>query len=51
MHPARLDQPTLIEFVDTPLKDVIDYLKDLHHIEIQIDESAFREWGSKNRCP
>ena len=38
-----LDQPTQIEFVDTPLKDVIDYLKDLHHIEIQTDDSAFKE--------
>ena len=32
-----LDQPTQMEFVDTPLKDVVDYLRDLHHIEIQLD--------------
>ena len=31
----RLKKPTQIEFVETPLKDVIDYLKDLHHIEIR----------------
>ena len=32
---AALKQPTSIEFVETPLKDVIDYLKDCHHIEIE----------------
>jgi hypothetical protein len=26
-----------LEFVETPLQDVIDYLKDYHHIEIQLD--------------
>jgi hypothetical protein len=33
-----LKSPTTIEFVETPLQDVIDYLKDLHHIEIQLDK-------------
>jgi uncharacterized protein YfaS (alpha-2-macroglobulin family)/TolA-binding protein len=33
-----LDSPTQIEFVETPLQDVIDYLKDCHHIEIQLDK-------------
>ena len=42
-----LRQPTQIEFVETPLKDVIDYLKDLHHIEIQLD--AARAQGSGRR--
>ena len=27
------------------MKDVVDYLKDLHHIEIQIDTSALKEAG------
>ena len=40
-----LNQPTQIEFVETPLKDVIEYLKDLHHIEIQLDASALKEAG------
>ncbi|MGO9112534.1 MAG: hypothetical protein ACLP9L_25165 [Thermoguttaceae bacterium] len=35
-----LHAPTTIEFVETPLKDVFDYLKDYHHIEIQLDDSA-----------
>jgi hypothetical protein len=40
-----LNQPTQIEFVETPLKDVIDYLQDLHHIEIQMDSPALKEAG------
>ena len=38
-----LDEPTTIEFVDAPLQDVIDYLKDLHSIEIQIDTKALED--------
>ena len=33
-----LKSPTTIEFVETPLQDVVDYLKDLHKIEIQLDK-------------
>ena len=33
-------EPTNFEFVDEPLLDVVDYLKDLHNIEIQIDAKA-----------
>ncbi len=40
-----LNSPTKLEFVDTPLTDVIDYLKDLHKIEIQIDKKAMDEAG------
>ncbi|MGA2257887.1 MAG: hypothetical protein ABSG53_24755 [Thermoguttaceae bacterium] len=40
-----LDAQTQIEFVETPLKDVVDYLKDLHHIEILIDSAALKEAG------
>ena len=32
-----LDSPTVIEFTETPLQDVVDYLKDVHHVEIQVD--------------
>jgi hypothetical protein len=42
---AALASKTQIEFVETPLKDVVDYLKDLHHIEIQLDTSALKEAG------
>src|SRR5208283_234882 len=46
-----LKQPTQIEFVETPLKDVIDYLKDLHHIEIQLDGPALKEAGVDESTP
>ena len=38
-----LKSPTQLEFVDTPLTDVIDYLKDYHNIEIQLDRHAMEE--------
>jgi hypothetical protein len=40
-----LATPTAIEFIDAPLSDVIDYLKERHHIEIQLDKKAFDEVG------
>ena len=46
-----LKQPTQIEFVETPLRDVIDYLKDLHHIEIQLDSAALKEAGVDENTP
>ena len=42
-----LKQPTQIEFVETPLKDVVDYLKDLHHIEIQLDSAGLEGSGRR----
>ena len=38
-----LTQPTTMEFVETPLQDAVDYLKDFHSIEIQLDEKALEE--------
>ena len=46
-----LDASTQIEFVETPLKDVVDYLKDLHHIEIQLDSEALKEAGVNESTP
>ncbi len=46
-----LDAPTQVEFVETPLKDVVDYLKDLHHIEIQLDSEALKEAGVDENTP
>ena len=40
-----LQQPTTLEFIETPLSDVVDYLKDLHDIEIQIEYRALEEVG------
>jgi hypothetical protein len=42
---AALDAPTTMEFVETPLKDVIDYLKDFHHIQIQLDSKELNKLG------
>lgn len=35
-----LAEPTSIEFVQSPLKDIVDYLKDLHRIPIEFDRRA-----------
>jgi WD40 repeat protein len=35
-----LASPTRAEFVETPLKDVLEYFRDLHLVEILVDESA-----------
>ncbi len=40
-----LDEPTQLEFIETPLAEVIDYLKDLHGIEIQLDQKALDAAG------
>ena len=37
-----------MEFVDTPLNDAIAYLKELHGIEIQLDEKALGDVGLGN---
>jgi hypothetical protein len=47
----ELKKPTQIEFVETPLKDVVDYLKDLHKIEIQLDSAALKEAGVDDSTP
>ncbi|MBX7166550.1 MAG: hypothetical protein K1X74_09415 [Pirellulales bacterium] len=36
----ELDSPTELEFVDTPLTDVLNYLGDRHEIEIEINQRA-----------
>ena len=48
---AALDSPTAIEFVETPLKDVVDYLKDIHHIEIQLDTAGLKDAGIDESTP
>ncbi len=40
---TALNEPTAFEFVDTPLKDVVDVLKLRHGIEIQLDVRALAE--------
>ncbi len=50
-HPAtaeifrQLDQVANLEFVETPLVDVADYLSDLHGIVVRLDPQALEEVG------
>jgi hypothetical protein len=43
-----LAKPTSVDFVETPLQDVVDYLKDFHGIEIQIDKKSLEDQGLGN---
>jgi len=40
-----LDSPTAMEFVETPMLEIIEFLKKLHAIEIQIDRRALDDVG------
>jgi hypothetical protein len=40
-----LAKPTQVDFVETSLSDVVDYLKDYHQIEIQLDTKALEDQG------
>ncbi len=42
---AALGEPTEMDFVDTPLKDIVDSLKAKHGIEIQFDNKALGDAG------
>ncbi len=42
---SALDQPTEVEFIDTSLKDALDFIEDLHKIEIWINEAKIMEEG------
>ena len=46
-----LKSPTQLEFAETPLQDVIDYLKDYHQIEIQLDTRAISDAGVASDTP
>jgi len=46
-----LDSPTTFDFDDTPLAEVVDYLKDFHKIEIQIHERALEDVGIGSDTP
>jgi hypothetical protein len=47
----QLRSPTELEFQGTPLIDVIDYLKDFHQIEIQLDTKALTDVGIGSDTP
>ena len=46
-----LGSPTEIDFKETPLKDVIEYLKDRHKIEIQLDAAGLKDAGVDPETP
>lgn len=48
---AELKKPTEIDFVDTPLAEVINYLRDRHQIEIQLDKKALTNVGVDTNTP
>lgn len=39
----QLDQPTELDFPDIPLPDALDFISDLHRIQILIDEQSFKD--------
>jgi hypothetical protein len=41
----ELEKSTNMDFQETPLTGVVDYLKNLHQIEIQLDSKALRDAG------
>jgi hypothetical protein len=46
-----LSDATQLEFIDTPLEDVVDTLKDMHAIEIQLDQRAMDDVGIGSDAP
>jgi hypothetical protein len=46
-----LDEPTVLEFLDTPLSDVVDTLEDHHEIQILIDQRALDDVGVPSHSP
>jgi hypothetical protein len=46
-----LEKPTTFDFIETPLQDVVDYLKDHHKIEIQLDSKTLENGGMGTDTP
>ncbi len=46
-----LQEPTRMEFIDTPLQDAVTFLKDYHGIEIQLDNRALEDLGVGSDTP
>jgi hypothetical protein len=42
---TALHEATTMDFTETPLQDVVDYLKEVHHIQIQLDTKALADAG------
>ena len=48
---AALDEKTDLDFAEQPLSDVVDYLKQRHSIEIQLDKKALTDSGIGSEVP
>jgi len=48
---AALREKVACDFVDTPLQDVVDFFKEKHGIEIQLDTSALDDMGIDSQEP
>ncbi|HET6880262.1 MAG TPA: vWA domain-containing protein [Pirellulales bacterium] len=46
-----LDEPTDMDFTEQPLADVVDYLRQRHGIEIQLDKKALTDSGVGSEVP
>jgi hypothetical protein len=47
----KLNDPVTLEFVETPLSDIVDFLKDLTQVNIVLDRRAIEEEGVTNDTP
>jgi hypothetical protein len=48
---AALEQPTELDFHESPLQTVVDFLKDKHSIGIQLDVKALEDGGMASDTP
>lgn len=48
---SALNNPARMEFIETPLNDVIEFLKDEHEIPIQVDKKALEDEGVDSATP
>ena len=48
---AALAEPTAVDFIENPLSDAIDFLKQKHEIEIQLDTKALTDAGIGTDTP
>lgn len=46
-----LESPTELEFIETPLQDVLDFIRDYHQIEVQLDQKALDDVGIGSDSP
>ena len=46
-----LEAPVALEFIETPLQDVVDFVRDVADIEVQIDRRALDDMGLDTSMP